>query len=364
MLGLALIFAIAAVFLAQDWLKKQSANVVTKNTTTVVVARTALGFGAIVRGEQLRVIEWPSANIPKGAFRKIEKLVHKGEPRVVLSRIEANEPILSSKVSGFGGRASLSTVIADGMRASTIRVNDVNGVAGFVLPGDRVDILLTRDEQGQKRRSRGGNLFTDVLLQNVKVLAIDQQSDEKKDKPSVAKAVTLEVSSIQSQKLVLAQTVGSLSLALRNVKNGKSIAAKTIRVRDLRVGEANDITPAPAKKSIRKFVKTKTIVRRDPNSLVKVTRGLKSSEYKVLRERTKSLYPVRLMRQWPEATKKSEPKSDQQKSSSSAPPIPGSGQQSGISSTGPLSLYRGEISDGFARNASADGNVNDASVTR
>lgn len=352
MLGLALIFAAAAVFLAQDWLKKQSSSVVKKNVTTVVVARTALSFGAIVREEQLRVIEWPSANIPKGAFRNIGKLVRKGDPRVVLSRIEANEPILGSKVSGFGGRASLSTVIADGMRASTIRVNDVNGVAGFVLPGDRVDILLTRDEQGQRRRRMTTSLFTDVLLQNVKVLAIDQQSDEKKDKPSVAKAVTLEVSAIQSQKLVLAQTVGSLSLALRNIKNGKSLPAKTIRVRDLRVGEANDIAPAPAKKSIRKFVKTKTIVRRDPNSLVKVTRGLKSSEYKVLKERTRSLHPVSLIRQWPEAKKKSDSNIDQQKKSSSAPPISGFGQQSSFSAS-PLSLYRGGSSDGFARNASA-----------
>ena len=134
----------------------------------------------------------------------------------MLTAIEANEPILSSKITGPGQRATLSAMIADGMRAVTIRVNDVEGVAGFVLPGDRVDVALTR--QGDKSASTS----TDVVLQNVKVLAIDQIADERADKPSIARAVTLEVDTNSAQKLALASPVGTLSLMLRKAGEATS----------------------------------------------------------------------------------------------------------------------------------------------
>ena len=140
----------------------------------MVIATTPLKFGAVMRAENLDVIDWPKRIVPKGSFRSIKELVNDKEPRVVLRAVEANEPLLQTKVSGFGQRASLSAVIAKEMRGTTIRVNDVNGVAGFVLPGDRVDVLLTRDTAGGKKRRKSANLITDVLLQNVKVLAIDQ----------------------------------------------------------------------------------------------------------------------------------------------------------------------------------------------
>ena len=112
--------------------------------------------------------------------------------------IETNEPVLKSKVSGFGGRAILSSMIAPDMRAMTIRINDVSGVAGFVLPGDHVDIILIRDF--------GGSPVTDILLQNIKVLGIDQDANQNRQQPGVVRAVTFEVTPTQSQKLVLAQT--------------------------------------------------------------------------------------------------------------------------------------------------------------
>src|SRR5207244_7593385 len=108
-----------------------------------------------------------------------------GERRVALAAIERDEPVLSWKVTGPGQRASLSAVLGSDKKAMTIRVNDVSGTAGFVLPGDRVDVLLTRTED------KTG--YTDVLLQNVRALGIDQLADERTEKPSVAKAVTLEV---------------------------------------------------------------------------------------------------------------------------------------------------------------------------
>ena len=106
-------------------------------------------------------------------------------------------------------------MLRDGMKASTMRVNDVDGVGGFVLPGDHVDVALTR--QVDKT-----NASTEVVLQNVRVLAIDQVADERADKPSVVKAVTLEVDVVGAQKLSLAASVGSLSLMLRKAGEANS----------------------------------------------------------------------------------------------------------------------------------------------
>ena len=125
----------------------------------------------------------------------------------MLASIERNEPLLRAKITGPGQKATLSAVIQDGMRATTVRVNDVEGVAGFVLPGDHVDILMTR--QVDKASSS-----TDVVLQNVRVLAIDQLADDASDKPTVVKAVTLEVDTVAAQRVSLASSVGALSLAV------------------------------------------------------------------------------------------------------------------------------------------------------
>jgi len=303
-LAIALVFAVAAVFMAKNWLNKKSIEALNNNApmATVVVARTTLDFGAIIKNENLKVIPWPAKNLPANSFRNLDELVKKDSSRVVIRRIEANEPILASKVSGFGGRASLSTIIENDMRATTIRVNDVNGVAGFVLPGDRVDILITRlsaNGQNAARQSRTENLITDLLLQNVKVLAIDQDASENKEKPSVAKAVTLEITPLQAQKLVLAQQVGTLSLALRNMKNGVAAVTRTVSISDLRVGEINDRAPVqkPVKVGTKPAGTAKRVVKTGSNGLssVKVYRGTKASQYRVPKERGGNVLPTNLV---------------------------------------------------------------------
>jgi pilus assembly protein CpaB len=117
--------------------------------------------------------------------------------------------VLRSKVTGAGQRASLAAVLDDGKRAVTVRVDDVRGVAGFVMPGDFVDIVLIADELANKRQS-----YSDILLEHVKVLAIDQIASEAEEKPTVARAVTLEVTKEQAQKILLASNIGKLSLLL------------------------------------------------------------------------------------------------------------------------------------------------------
>lgn len=228
MIGFAVLFGLLAVFVAQSWLNNQAEmrmkNMEAQNkphaTRTIVVAAKPLRFGTELTAALVREIPWSQDAVPTGAFISVSELLAGGR-RVVLSAIEQNEPVLALKVTGAGQRATLSSLVADGMKAVTIRVNDVEGVGGFVLPGDRVDIVMTR--QIDKTQAS-----TEIVLQNARVLAIDQSADERSDKPSIAKAVTLEVATASAQKLWLASSVGSLSLLLR--KAGETTAESTRRV--------------------------------------------------------------------------------------------------------------------------------------
>ena len=228
MIGFAVVFGLLAVFIAQAWLNNQ-ANMQAKNfeankkptaMQTVVVAKQPLRFGTELSAAMLKEVPWPAEAMPSGAFTKIADVLHGGR-RVVLTAIEPNEPVLSLKITGPGQRATLSALVKPGMKAVTIRVNDVEGVGGFVLPGDRVDVVLTR--QIDK-----GSATTEVVLQNARVLAVDQIADERAAKATVAKSVTLEVSTVEAQKVWLASSVGNLSLLLR--KAGESAEAKTRKV--------------------------------------------------------------------------------------------------------------------------------------
>jgi pilus assembly protein CpaB len=233
MIAFAVLFGLLAVFVAQSWLNSAAeqrmrsleANKKPIATKTIVVAAKPLRFGNELAAGSLREVEWPDKALPSGAFSKIEDVVGGGK-RVALTAIEPNEPVLSSKVTGPGQRATLSAMLRDGLKAATVRVNDIDGVGGFVLPGDHVDVSLTR--QIDK-----ANATTEVVLQNVRVLAIDQIADERIDKPSVVKAVTLEVDVVGAQKLSLAASVGSLTLMLRKAGEATSQYTRKITLDDL-----------------------------------------------------------------------------------------------------------------------------------
>jgi pilus assembly protein CpaB len=234
----AAVLAVVAVFGVQQWLNSERQNIlqqVMQNTekpddaTMVVVASTPLRFGERVTASKLKLIEWPGGSVPAGAFSNLENVVGKDEQssRYVLSAIEVDEPVLNSKITIPGQKAKLSTALRAGMKAVTIRVNDVSGIAGFVLPGDRVDVLLTRGGRS------GDNSTVDVLLQGVNVLAIDQLADERADKPSVVRTVTFEVSTEEAQKLILGSQIGTLSLALRNIGSADVERPERMSVKDL-----------------------------------------------------------------------------------------------------------------------------------
>lgn len=203
----------------------------------VVVAREPLGFGTVLTSENLDEISWPQNAMPPGVFHSIEEMLKEGS-RVVLRPIEPNEPILTSKITGSNENASLSRIIEKGNRAVTVRVNDVAGVAGFIQPGDRVDVVVTREvsipgraDQNKGRAKR--STVADLLLQGVRVLTIDQFADERSEGPQVAKAVTLELNSYDAQKIALASSVGDLSLLLRSAGDQSRDISRTLDLSEL-----------------------------------------------------------------------------------------------------------------------------------
>ncbi|MBX3535209.1 MAG: Flp pilus assembly protein CpaB [Xanthobacteraceae bacterium] len=271
MIVVALVFGALAVFVAQSWLNSQNdarlKNVpapVAVKTRKIVVATAPLRFGVELNAGNLREVPWPENAVPDGSFASIEALLAAGK-RMVLTAIAENEPVLAAKITGPGQRATLSAVLTPGMKAVTVRVNDIEGVAGFVLPGDRVDILLTRNTSSE--RGVNANSSSDVVLQNVRVLAIDQIADDRIDKPAVVKAVTLEVEMSDGQKLALAASLGTLTLALR-------------KAGDLAAQPSRQITSEDLGKSQKK---------NGPNgnySTITVTRGTKKENYSVPAEAT------------------------------------------------------------------------------
>lgn len=209
----AALFGLLAVYLVNVYLSgaEREARPQIVQTTRIAVARVPLDFGARITPQNVQFVDWPVNSVPQGAYRDIAELMPAGQTHVVLRPLVPGEPVLRNKLSGEGGRATLSALLPPEMRATSIRVSDVAGVAGFVLPGDRVDILLTR-AQGE------GDSSTEVLLANVRVIAIDQLASESQEQPVLARTATLELSPEDAQKVVLAGTVGTLSLVLRSVR--------------------------------------------------------------------------------------------------------------------------------------------------
>lgn len=247
-LGLALLLACVAVLATRAWLGAQRVAIQTEMTggqqssQTVVVAAKPLLFGNRIVASDLATMSWPAEILPVGAFTSVDAVVGTSEQdaRYVISAMATGEPVLASRVSSPGQRAKLSTVIAPDMRAVSIRVNDVLGVAGFVLPGDRVDVLLTHLPQSQD----DSGAYVDMLLQAVKVVAVDQSSDDQSDQPSLVRTVTVEVTPLEAQKLTLAGSIGTLSLALRNVGAAGSEAHERVTVDDLGLSAPPDSPPA------------------------------------------------------------------------------------------------------------------------
>src|SRR5437763_742168 len=256
-----------AAYLARNWIAAQANVSPTEKSATVVAAAIPLKFGTVLSPENVIELSWPSGKIPVGAYATKDELFKEGR-RVALAPMQQNELLLRTKITGPGQRATLSALLDGGKRAVTVRVDDVRGVAGFVLPGDRVDVILTR----AVAHSTGQENVSDVLLQHVKVLAVDQVVNERQEHPTLARAVTLEVDTDQAQKILLATNVGKLSLILRQAGESNPVAAQRVTESDL-ARAAPVAAPAAAPASA-------------PQSItVSIIRNMKREEYSVMRSK-------------------------------------------------------------------------------
>ncbi|QKG71124.1 Flp pilus assembly protein CpaB [Erythrobacter mangrovi] len=208
----------------------------------VAVAAQDLEFGSPLTSDTVRLVNWPSQSVPSGAITDMAKFAGTD---VAIRPIAQGEPILQSRISN---RAVLSENIPDNMRAVTIPVNEVAGVAGFVTPGDVVDVLMTRTIPGGDDEK-----VTSVVLENAQVIAIDRRASENSTEPQELKMATLLTDQYNAQKLALAAESGRLTLALRNVENQIVGGTQVVTTRDLPGGRlryssrsGGGVAPAPS----------------------------------------------------------------------------------------------------------------------
>ena len=239
-LVIALVLGVIAAVLTRNWLVSHSRAKLAQEAGTIVVAAVPLGFGSQLTPENVKENSWSANTLPEGAFATKQELLSGGR-RMALVSIAPNEPVLRARVTAPGQRAALSSMLDPGKRAVTVRVDDVRGVAGFIQPGDRMDVVLIRTEAESKLKEG----YSDVILQYAKVLAIDQITGERPEQPTIAKAVTLEVSSEEAQKILLATNVGRLTLMLRQPAEANAEPVHRVTENDLG-GPPKPVPPPPA----------------------------------------------------------------------------------------------------------------------
>jgi len=282
-LFLAIVMGGVAAFLARGWLESHANASAGASVGSIVVTTQPLGLGTVINPENVVEIPWGAEKLPEGAFVSTAALLREG-PRFVLSALDRNEPVLRSKITAPGQRASLSTLLEPGKRAVTVRVDDVRGVAGFILPRDFVDVVLISEDPAAKRES-----YSDILLHHVKVLAIDQLASERQQHPTIAKAVTIEVTPEQAQKILLATNIGRLSLVLRQPGDNNVVAGRRVTERDLNRGRTPEpvriaASPPPPPSPPPPSPPPPAPVAKVPDMVtVAIVRGIKREEYNVQR---------------------------------------------------------------------------------
>ena len=270
MMGIAVVLALAAVVVAARWISSQTQG----NSGKIAVAMVDIGLGSRINPEMVRMADWPSGEMPPGAFTDTKAL----DSRVARTSMQRGEPIMEGKLAPPGTKGGLSAVVAEGKRAITVRVNDVVGVAGFALPGNFVDILVNTQEEGVKNNNKDQTI-SKIVLERILVLAIAQESSRDETKPKVVNAVTLEVSPDQAERLDLARSVGSLSLVLRNqvdpnpVNTEGATKATLFNVKAVPTPEAKPEPVARAKPVIRRVMAPA----KPPSEEVELIKGLTRS---------------------------------------------------------------------------------------
>ena len=223
-LVVAVFFGLIAAYGIFNFLRqqRQAAEALRTQTQDVVIAAKDIPAGstiaeAMLKDGTVRTIKWPKASVPAGAFGTPTEVIGK----VNRVKIMANEPILESRLSGEG--AGLTVRLEAGKRAMAVRVDEIIGVSGFIVPDDRVDVIVTTTPPGV---TSSDARLSKIVLQNKRVLSVAQSTEQKDGKPQVARSITLEVSPEEAEKLSLAYQEGPIVLALRGV--GDETEPKTI----------------------------------------------------------------------------------------------------------------------------------------
>jgi pilus assembly protein CpaB len=274
---LAVVLGLAAAAVVFLYLNQQSAaNVTARQTRPVVVAANDLTFGTKLERNMLKVVNYPKDSVPPNAYSSLDSV----EGQTTKIFLAAKEPVLSSKLSTIGG--GLSMMVRPAMRASSVTVNLVSSVSGFVVPGDRVDVLVTID-----RTSTGGatdQAFTQTILQNIEVLAAGVKTEQKdqENKPNTdLQTVTLLVDPPAAQKMALAMHEGRIHLTLRNPEDADTLSSLAAANTNELIGKRPTVAASPrARASAPRVVYRDVPVPVEPAKPTKVTviRGGKQQE--------------------------------------------------------------------------------------
>lgn len=215
---------------------------------TAVVANRDLPAGAIIRREDVKSVDWPGSAVPSGLATQPGDVVGRG----LITEVKENEPLLDWKLASKEAGGGLPITIPEGMRAVSVRVDEVVGVAGFVLPGTHVDVLATVDPGANRKLTT-----TRIILQNIRTLAADQQHQQDNDgKPKVVTVVTLLLTPVQAETLTLAATEGKIQLALRNTLDTGEINTPGERIASLVAGSGARGSSSSARRSTPRSVRT------------------------------------------------------------------------------------------------------------
>ena len=210
-LGMAVVCGALAVWLTSQWLNAQAAEGQLSNReavpmTSIVIAAQDLEIGTLLSSDNLTLTEWPKSNVPKGAFDNIEAVAG----RVAVTKLPAGGPLRAAELADAGSGAGLVALIPPGRRAMSIKVDEVSGVAGFILPNTYVDVISVNSKSNQETRE------AKTILKKIKVLAIAQETTTDKGKAKIVKSVTLELLPKEAETLALHSILGSIHLILRN----------------------------------------------------------------------------------------------------------------------------------------------------
>ncbi|RCL24836.1 Flp pilus assembly protein CpaB [Pseudomonas sp. AFG_SD02_1510_Pfu_092] len=207
LVAVSLTLGLGAAWMANNWLDGRLNSTPDDNMKNVVVATVEIPFGQMIEAQQVAIVRMPKDAVPDDAFDSNEKVLGK----IATFALLRGDVLRSARLAEHLGGSTLASLIAPDKRAISVRVDDVVGVGGFLLPGNRVDVLATRQSDGSSNDAESR-----TLLQNLRVLAVDQTAGTDKTQPVVVRAVTLEMSAKEAEVLVKAQSEGKLQLALRN----------------------------------------------------------------------------------------------------------------------------------------------------